>query len=46
VGGRVAPELYDEESGRWLTLPHTMVEPRRNAGLVSVSAAALTAASP
>ena len=44
VGGRrVAPELYDEESGRWLTLPHAMVEPRKATGLVSVPAAALVA---
>jgi hypothetical protein len=40
------PELYDEGSGRWLTLPHAMVQPRSNVGLVSASAAALTAASP
>jgi hypothetical protein len=46
VGGVHTPELYDEESGRWLTLPHTQVEPRSNVGLVSASAAALTAASP
>ena len=45
-----AAELYDEESERLFTLPHNMVEGfapsarRRNAGLVSVSAAALSAA--
>ena len=38
------PELYAEESGRWVTLPHAMAEPRAGAGLVSVPAAALTAA--
>jgi hypothetical protein len=37
------PELYDEESRRWLTLPHAMVEPRKATGLVSVPAAALVA---
>ena len=37
-------ELYDEESGRWLKLPHTMIEPRHGGGLVSVPAAALAAA--
>jgi N-acetylneuraminic acid mutarotase len=45
-------DLYDEESGRWVTLPHAMAEKLRGAGLVSlqgvglvsVPAAALTAA--
>ena len=37
------PELFDEESRRWLTLPHAMVEPRKATGLVSVPAAALVA---
>eukprot|EP01046_Picozoa_sp_COSAG06_P015396 COSAG06_NODE_985_length_11197_cov_12.342314_2_plen_506_part_00 len=37
------PELYDEESGRWVTLPHAMVEPGRKSGLISVPAAALVA---
>ena len=37
-------ELYDEGSGRWLTLPHAIAEPRAGAGLVSLPAAALTAA--
>ena len=41
VGG--CPELYDEESGRWVTLPHAMVEPGRKSGLISVPAAALVA---
>jgi N-acetylneuraminic acid mutarotase len=36
-------ELYDEESGRWVTLPHTMAEKREGGGLVSVPAAALVA---
>jgi N-acetylneuraminic acid mutarotase len=38
------PELYDEDSGRWLTLPHAMVQPRNAAGLISLPAAALVAA--
>jgi hypothetical protein len=38
------PELYDEESGRWVTLPHGMVEQRQGVGLVSMPAAALAAA--
>ena len=38
------PELYEEESGRWLTLPHGMVEQRKATGLISVPAAALVAA--
>ena len=44
VGGNAAPELYDEESGRWFTLPHAMVQQRRATGLVPVAAAALKAA--
>jgi hypothetical protein len=36
-------ELHDEESGRWVTLPHAMTE-CQGAGLVSVPAAALVAA--
>jgi hypothetical protein len=44
VGDGHKPELYDEESGRWLTLPHAMTEKRRGTGLVSVPAAALVAA--
>ena len=38
------PKLYDEESGRWLTLPHAMVQPRQATGLISLPAAALVAA--
>jgi hypothetical protein len=38
-----SPELYDEESGRWLTLPRAMVQQRRGTGLVSVPAAVLVA---
>jgi hypothetical protein len=38
------PELYDEDSGRWLTLPHAMVQPRKATGLISLPAAALVAA--
>jgi hypothetical protein len=37
-------ELYDEESGRWVTLPHEMAEPRRATGLISLPPAALVAA--
>jgi hypothetical protein len=45
AGGVTTPQLYDEESGRWFTLPRAMVEPgRKGAGLVSVPAAALVAA--
>jgi hypothetical protein len=43
-GGHTMSELYDEETGRWLTLPHKMVEERITVGSVSVSAAALSAA--
>ena len=41
VGGGVPPELYDEQTRRWLKLPDAMVEPRDGAGLVSVPVAAL-----
>jgi hypothetical protein len=44
VVGVSSNEVYDEESGRWLTLPQAMVQPRKGAGLVSVPAAALLAA--
>jgi N-acetylneuraminic acid mutarotase len=44
VGGTTVPELYEEESGRWLTLPHAMVQQRRATGLVPVAAATLKAA--
>jgi hypothetical protein len=40
-------ELYDEDSGRWLTLPHAMADQRtgtKGTGLVSMPAAALVAA--
>ena len=43
VGGENT-ELYDEESGRWITLPHRIADKRLGAGLVSVPAAALLAA--
>jgi hypothetical protein len=39
VGGGHMSELYDEESGRWLTLPHAMVEPRAGTGVALVPAA-------
>jgi hypothetical protein len=46
MGGasHIPPELYDEQTRRWLKLPHAMVEPRDGAGLVSVPVAALTVA--
>eukprot|EP01046_Picozoa_sp_COSAG06_P018192 COSAG06_NODE_1258_length_10078_cov_2.895280_2_plen_504_part_00 len=44
VGGATVPEMYDEESGRWFTLPHAMVQQRKATGLVPVAAAALKAA--
>jgi hypothetical protein len=43
AGGDVAAELYDEGSGRWVTPPHAMVQPRGAAGLISVPAGALGA---
>ena len=43
VGGGIAAELYDEGSGRWVTLPHAMVQPRGAAGLISVPVGALGA---
>jgi hypothetical protein len=37
-----ANELYDEESGRWFTLPNAMVAQRSGTGLlISLPAAAL-----
>jgi hypothetical protein len=42
--GGMSPELYDEESGRWVTLPHAMAKQRDAAGLISVPVAALVAA--
>jgi N-acetylneuraminic acid mutarotase len=44
VMGLTDAELYDEESGRWVMLPHAMAEPRSGPGLVSMPAAALVAA--
>ena len=45
VGGNTAPELYEEESGRWVTLPHAATAGKRDGtGLVSLPAAALVAA--
>jgi hypothetical protein len=46
IGGapEILPELYDEHTRRWLTLPHAMVESRDGAGLVSTPVAALTVA--
>ena len=42
VGGADAPdELFDEASGRWFELPHPMLQPRGEARLVSLPAAAL-----
>ena len=38
-------ELFDEASGRWFELPHPKAEPRWPACVVSLPAAALTAAS-
>ena len=38
-------ELFDEASGRWFELPHPKAEPRWQACVVSLPAAALTAAS-
>ena len=44
-GGAPTPvQLYDEASGRWLALPHSMAEPRVTAHLVSAPPAALVAA--
>ena len=39
--GTDAAELFDEESGRWATLPHPMAQPRASAQLVSLPASAL-----
>ena len=43
VGQAGPPELYDEGSGRWLMLPHTIAEPRWDAGLISLPTAAVVA---
>jgi hypothetical protein len=42
VGGNAAPELYEEESGRWVTLPHAATAGKPC--LVSLPTAALVAA--
>jgi len=39
-------ELFDEASGRWFELPHPMAEPRQQAAVVSLPAAALAAGAP
>jgi hypothetical protein len=44
AGGAATTELYDEENGRWVTLPRATAEFREGTGLVSVPAAALVAA--
>ena len=41
--GVTRPELYEEETGRWIALPHAMIAKRQGVGLVSVPAAALAA---
>eukprot|EP01046_Picozoa_sp_COSAG06_P032801 COSAG06_NODE_3303_length_5532_cov_4.124425_2_plen_538_part_00 len=38
VGGRAKPELYQEECGRWFSLPRRTRQPRANVELVSVPA--------
>jgi hypothetical protein len=43
AGGNKLPELFEEESGRWVALPHAMAEPRQGTGLISLPAAALVA---
>ena len=44
VAAKERVELFDEESGRWLTLPHPMAQPRGTTQLVSLQAASLRAA--
>jgi hypothetical protein len=39
TGVGTMPELYDEGSGRWFTLPHAMIQPRAATGMASVPAA-------
>jgi hypothetical protein len=41
--GASSPQLYDEGSGRWVTLPHAMAKQPDAAGLISVPVAALVA---
>eukprot|EP01046_Picozoa_sp_COSAG06_P035564 COSAG06_NODE_3836_length_4852_cov_13.191458_2_plen_462_part_00 len=36
AGGNKLPELFEEESGRWVALPHAMAEPRQGTGLISL----------
>ena len=38
-------ELYDEESGRWLKLPHAMAKPRVTSRLITLPAAVFAQAS-
>jgi hypothetical protein len=44
VAGRETAELFDEESGWWLALPHPMAQPRGATQLVSLPASALQSA--
>ena len=44
VAGWETAGLLDEESGRWLTLPHPMAQRRFTTNLVSLPASALKAA--
>ena len=44
VVGDETAELFDEEIGRWLTLPHAMAQPREFTQLVSLPASALQSA--
>ena len=44
VVGEDTAELFDEEGGRWLALPHPMAQPRLATQLVSLPASALQAA--
>ena len=44
VAGNETVDLFDEESGRWLMLPHPMGQPRVSTQLVSLPASALQAA--
>jgi hypothetical protein len=44
MAGDGTAELFDEESERWLRLPHPMAQPRGATQLVSLPASALQAA--
>ena len=44
VSGALTAELFDEESGRWLALPHPMAQRRGATQLVCLPASALRAA--